>query len=117
MKNLQNNVIALFLTFSFFSTSASADHIAIVYCAADNSNNVSVVAADYSLAGGVSTAARRGRSCSQVLHEIMSAGYEILHTDVPHVTVPARDQKMAEDQKVPEPPSGQIVFVLQKPHK
>lgn len=52
-------------------------HVAIVYCGIDKNHDVKVVAADVDLMGGATSAGKRWRSCSQVLHEVTLKGYRI----------------------------------------
>jgi len=91
--------IAFFLACLCFSTLAYADHVAIVYCELDSQHNVVVVAADSDAPSGIGAGAKKGQSCSQVVHEISTQGYELMDTDVS------------------ESEGGLIVFVLKKPHK
>ena len=130
MKTLREILIGSLLAGALFSEGAIADHAAVVYCALDSTGtNIVVVAADYSLGGGVSSSARAGRPCAAVLHEILRSGYEISKMDTPHVVRPpdAKDSAAggvatnsnasSNDKSSPEPPNGLVVFVLEKPHK
>lgn len=106
MKHFQSVIWGLWLTGLLFSQSALADHIAIVYCAVDANNDVRVVAADANPSGEASTSAKRGRPCSQTLHEIMASGYEMSHTEAVNAMTPAANQRGER---------GYMVFVLKKP--
>jgi hypothetical protein len=81
MKRLQGMIWSLPIAFFLSIRPALADHIAIVYCAVDEKNDVRVIAADANPTGEVWTGGKRGQSCSLVLHELMSLGYEISHTE------------------------------------
>jgi hypothetical protein len=123
MNRLKNVLIGFVLAGGLFSHAAIADHAAIVYCALDGNGGIVVVAADYSLGGGVSSSARSGRSCAAVLHEILRSGYEIAKMDAPQVARPAVGKDAASGsgasngKSIPESPNGLIVFVLEKTHK
>jgi hypothetical protein len=124
MNKAQKIFIGSLLTVVLFSHAAIADHAAIVYCALDSTgNNIVLVAADYSLGGGVSSSARPGRSCAAVVHEILRSGYEISKMDAPHVTRPPEGKDSAggggasNGKSIAELPNGLVVFLLEKTHK
>jgi hypothetical protein len=120
---------------------AVADHMAIVYCAVDEKNEVRVIAADANPTGEVWTGGKRGQSCTLVLHELMGLGYEISHTElanymnigylvarsyVPNMPASSQNPPIAEGTVSVETMArssaserGHIVFVLKKsaPHK
>lgn len=119
---------------------ALADHMAIVYCAVDEKNDVRVIAADANPTGEVWTSGKRGQSCSLVLHELMALGYEITHTEAANfmniglmlsrsyaanvatgLQVPNPEAIVVEETRAKSAPleRGHIVFVLRKtaPHK
>lgn len=108
MKRTVSAILALLVASPFSVSPAFArthQHVAIVYCGVDQNNDVKVVAADVDLMGGASSAGTRGRSCSQVLHEVMLNGYRISYSDVID-----QQSKSKEDAAV----WGYTVFVLTK---
>jgi hypothetical protein len=96
----------------------------------DKNKDVRVVAADTDVSGEMGSAGKRWRSCSQVLHEIMSRGYEISYTGVinhvPTVQVIANEhtdeigmpsKRILDTQRKSTSQAeewGYIVFVLSK---
>lgn len=108
MKRTLSAILPLLVASPFSVSPAFAQthqHVAIVYCGIDKNGDVKVVAADVDLTGGASTGGNRGRSCSQVLHEVMLKGYRIRYSDVID-----QQSKSIEDEAV----WGYTEFVLTK---
>ena len=61
----------------------TADHLAIVYCQSTPSGEVKVIAIDSSPVPQSPTRSSRGRSCSQVVHEMILAGYDLMRDALP----------------------------------
>lgn len=70
-------VLASILTVLSLPRFSSADHIAIVYCAPKDNGEIVVTAIDSSPLPQSPTRASKGRSCSQVIHEMMQRRYEM----------------------------------------
>jgi len=143
MKRLQGVLWYFSVSALLLARPALADHMAIIYCAVDEKNDVRVIAADANPTGEVWTSGKRGQSCSLVMHELMSLGYEISHTEVANFmnfefllgrtyVANAPTSSAGQQSPVPEGPivvetraksmpleRGHIVFVLRKttPHK
>jgi hypothetical protein len=116
MKQLTYTVVALLIASSFYSVSASADHVALVYCEQDPLTDEShVVTFDMNIFSKKPMIGKVGQSCSETLHELMKAGYEI-HT-IKSLPIGQTGERMTKETKrISSIARGQIVFVMTAAH-
>ena len=80
MKYLKHGTYVLLVAGLFFCKLAVADHIVIVACE-HSALGIRVITADANIGSGITGTGKAGRPCSEVLHEIMAGGYEIMDID------------------------------------